>query len=259
MLPNPPYISFIIVVRNDNYGRDFNRRLQMSIDWLLYLLNKYSLEAEVLLINYNPLEDQPGLDKIIKIPGGVTKVAVRMITVGVSAHKKLLAPDIRKTLPVFEFIAKNIGIRRAKGKYVLCTNADILFSENMIAYFAKKQLLPGVLYRCDRYDFKLKAWDFRESAEKLGGLESLIQKRSFKFFMQGGTFKLPFPRSLKVRLGILTRYNAFRKFYYKLLLNTPGRRFFLFLPKIPPELFFVFNYHCNASGDMTLMDRRELV
>jgi hypothetical protein len=49
-------------------------------------------------------------------------------------------------------IAKNAGIRRASGKFVLATNIDILFSEALIQFIAKKKLDPGCMYRVDRYD-----------------------------------------------------------------------------------------------------------
>ena len=45
-------------------------------------------------------------------------------------HRRLKYAD---RLPLFQMIAKNVGIRRAKGQFVLATNIDILFSDELIA------------------------------------------------------------------------------------------------------------------------------
>jgi hypothetical protein len=49
-------------------------------------------------------------------------------------------------------IGKNVGIRRARGQFILATNIDILFSEELMALIAARKLEPGKMYRVDRYD-----------------------------------------------------------------------------------------------------------
>jgi hypothetical protein len=49
-------------------------------------------------------------------------------------------------------IGKNIGIRRARGEFVLATNPDLLFSDNVVSFMASDKLLPDVMYRIDRHD-----------------------------------------------------------------------------------------------------------
>ena len=53
---------------------------------------------------------------------------------------------------MFEFIAKNVGIRRAKGDYILITNPDVLFNEPLIEFLSLRQLRNDCFYRIDRYD-----------------------------------------------------------------------------------------------------------
>src|SRR5207245_3974337 len=55
-------------------------------------------------------------------------------------------------MPIFEYIAKNVGIRRARGEYVLITNPDIVFTQELIRYFAARGLRGDAFYRVDRYD-----------------------------------------------------------------------------------------------------------
>ena len=49
-------------------------------------------------------------------------------------------------------IGKNVGIRRARGQFVLATNIDILFSDELAKYLAARRLEPGRMYRIDRHD-----------------------------------------------------------------------------------------------------------
>ena len=51
-------------------------------------------------------------------------------------------------------IAKNVGIRRAYGRFVLATNIDIVFSNELVEYLASGRLEPGCLYRVDRHDIQ---------------------------------------------------------------------------------------------------------
>jgi len=54
--------------------------------------------------------------------------------------------------PLFQMIAKNVGIRRAKGEFVLATNIDILFSDELCEFLTCKKLKKNCLYRIDRHD-----------------------------------------------------------------------------------------------------------
>jgi hypothetical protein len=252
MEQHTPYVSVVMAARNDDYGGDFNARLQRSLLRLAHLADRHELRVEVVLVNYNPLPDRPGLDETLLWPPE-RFLTVRMITVPESLHRRFVQPHIRKTVPLFEFLAKNVGIRRARGRFVLCTNADILFSEGLIAFLARGELQPGVLYRSDRYDFKLNAHEPVGVVSE--AFERLVQQRVFAFYLQGGNFTLTWPRSFVARLKLLRKYNAFRRWYYHRVHSTPGHRFLLFVPHMKEAQLFLLHYHCNASGDMTLMDR----
>jgi hypothetical protein len=56
-----------------------------------------------------------------------------------------------------EYFAKNVGIRRARGEYVLVTNPDILISGELISALAINPTLlnPFSYYRLDRHDLLL--------------------------------------------------------------------------------------------------------
>jgi len=55
-------------------------------------------------------------------------------------------------LPLCEMIAKNVGIRRARGEFILATNIDIVFSDELVQFLALQWLERGRLYRIGRHD-----------------------------------------------------------------------------------------------------------
>ena len=75
--------------------------------------------------------------------------AVRFIEVPPEVHARL---DHAKALPLYQMIAKNVGIRRARGQFVLATNIDILISSELAAFIARRELDPDRMYRVDRHD-----------------------------------------------------------------------------------------------------------
>jgi hypothetical protein len=58
-------------------------------------------------------------------------------------------------LPLFQMIAKNVGIRRARSRMVLSTNIDILFPDALIGWLTGGDVNEDALYRVDRADIKV--------------------------------------------------------------------------------------------------------
>lgn len=144
-----PYISFVIVARNDDYGGNFLHRMNNFAEVLLGLLEKYSLDSELVIIDWNPPKDKEKIADAIIWPTNLKYAKVRFIEVPPELHNQL--PRSEK-MPMFEFLAKNVGARRANGEYVLVTNPDIIFNEELIKFLAKKNLSGNYFYRIDRYD-----------------------------------------------------------------------------------------------------------
>ena len=86
-------------------------------------------------------------------------------------------------LPLFQMIAKNVGIRRARGRYVLATNIDILFPDACMVYM-RDRLRSGRLYRTVRYDVPA---DLPQDVP-LGDLLSFCRREIFRLHANGDTF-----------------------------------------------------------------------
>ncbi|KKU90611.1 MAG: hypothetical protein UY21_C0021G0011 [Microgenomates group bacterium GW2011_GWA1_48_10] len=148
-MPNNPYLSIVVAGRNDNYGEDFLPRFQIFINNQFYLWEKYRIRAELIIVEWNPPSGGLGLKNALRWPRALSSGSVRIIEVPARIHEALPHPPKQV---FFEYYAKNVGARRAKGQYVLATNTDLLFSEALGAYFGKEVLKENSFYRVDRHD-----------------------------------------------------------------------------------------------------------
>ena len=73
-----------------------------------------------------------------------------MITVPAAVHAGL--PLAARRNSVFEYIGKNVGIRRAAGEFILATNPDTVFSAALVENLKQRSLREDTFYRVDRAD-----------------------------------------------------------------------------------------------------------
>src|SRR5262249_37416974 len=108
------------------------------------------LDAEVIIVEWNPPPERPLLKDVLTWP---TELACRfrVMVVPPDVHLTLKFADM---LPLFQMIAKNVGIRRAEGAFVLATNMDTFSADELIDFSAARGLEPGTLYRVNRHDIE---------------------------------------------------------------------------------------------------------
>lgn len=140
-----PYISVIVVGRNDDYGVNFLSRINTFIRSLDYQTRNYPGLMELIIVEWNPLDSKPALNEVV---AECTNLPTRIIVVPSDVHNRINHPR-----PVLEFYGKNVGARRARGEFVLTTNPDVIFTEELVVELSKKQLRRDCYYRTDRYDF----------------------------------------------------------------------------------------------------------
>ena len=164
-MSSAPYLSVVVTARNDDHGGDPLYRMQVFIDSLVAQCDAHDLPAELIIVEWNPPADRPRLADVLRWPIAGSKCDVRIIEVPAELHATL---DHAERLPLFQMIAKNVGIRRARGDFVLATNIDVLFDEGLIAYVAARRLVNGHFYRVDRYDVP-PAWTRTTQVNGSGG------------------------------------------------------------------------------------------
>lgn len=142
-------LSVVVTARNDNHGGDLLRRMQIfTLGWLTQC-RRHGLRSELIFVEWNPPSDRPRLVEALRWPADCGPVTVRFIEVPPERHARLAHAD---KLPLFQMIAKNVGIRRARGEFILATNVDLLFSDELVHWLAAGRLRRRRLYRIDRYD-----------------------------------------------------------------------------------------------------------
>lgn len=149
MEPVEPYISLVVTARNDDHGGDLLNRMQAFTEGWIEQSNRFALESELIIVEWNPAEERAPLADALRWPAENRYCRVRVITVPQSVHRKYRHAD---ALGLYQMIAKNVGIRRARGKFVLATNIDILFSSELVAKLALRDLSAAKMYRIDRHD-----------------------------------------------------------------------------------------------------------
>jgi FkbM family methyltransferase len=148
-VPAGPYLSVVVTTRNDDHGGSLLRRTQTFINAFIGQCKRHGLQAELIIVEWNPPPDRPRLQDALTWPADMGPCAVRFLEVPASVHACFRHS---KTVPLLQMIAKNVGIRRARGKFVLATNIDIIFSDELTRFLADGSLERGRMYRIDRHD-----------------------------------------------------------------------------------------------------------
>lgn len=149
MIADQPYISFVATSRNDNHGGDMLKRMTIFVRGLIHQCNKYKLRCELIMVDWNSPNENELLDQVLPKVSTTDYLSIRYIIVPPEIHHQY---RFSESLGLYQMIAKNVGIRRAKAEFVLCTNVDLLFSDELFSELSKRNLKKGKFYRANRCD-----------------------------------------------------------------------------------------------------------
>ena len=126
-----PFLSIVLTGRNDEYGGDFQTRFLRALAFNTRELAARGIPYEVVFVEWAPDPQRPLLvDLVVDTIGALRDSGTfRGIVVDRAYHDAL---SLNPRLEYLEFLAKNVGIRRAAGEYVLTTNCDVLFSRTVL-------------------------------------------------------------------------------------------------------------------------------
>ncbi|MCG8592440.1 MAG: hypothetical protein MJE66_24375 [Proteobacteria bacterium] len=123
-------------------------RFRVFADALVSQARRHGLLGELIVVEWNP-PSGPRLADALPLREHWSGFPVRYVEVPPELHRRF--PNASE-IPLFQMIAKNVGIRRARGRFVLATNPDLLFTEELIEFLASSELDENTLYRLDRID-----------------------------------------------------------------------------------------------------------
>jgi hypothetical protein len=167
-----PLLSLVLTGRNDGYGGDFLARFFRSLRFNHQQLSARGISHELVFVEWAPPPDRPLIRDEIATAIPELDLAVCSWYVVDPQYQEVLSLNPR--LEYLEFPAKNVGVRRARGRFVLTSNCDVCLGRRVVEALAGGMLEPGVLYRAARHDVNLPAgrpldWSVLEDPQCLAG------------------------------------------------------------------------------------------
>ena len=178
-----PYLSLVVAARNDNHGGNMLGRMQAMLDSWIDQAERHGLSSEIVVVEWNPPADRPRLKDSLRWSAGPKYCQVRLIEVPADVHVRFRNVA---AIPLHQMIAKNAGIRRARGEFVLATNLDIVFSAELMEFLAKRRLETGVMYRIDRHDVAHEIPPYNT----VGELLAFCETHMLRVFAREGEFQV---------------------------------------------------------------------
>ncbi len=147
-----PYLSIVLTGRNDDFNGDFNARFFRALEFNHRQLSDRAIPHEFVFVEWRPVSGKRSLADVLadRFP----ELVPRALTSFIAAAAYHDAFSLNPGLQFQEFIAKNIGIRRCRGDFVLTTNSDVFLSRGVLDWLANRSCASGVLYRAARIDLK---------------------------------------------------------------------------------------------------------
>lgn len=251
---NSPELSIVVTARNDDHGGSFIHRMQLFITGLLEQARRFRLNSELIIVEWNPPPDRARLEEAFNWPHDVGPCSVRIIEVPPEIHQRYRYSD---RLRLYQMIAKNVGIRRARGHFVLATNVDLLFSDELIEFMATGNMKRQFIYRVDRYDVPSSIpadIPVKEQIEYCKRHVIRVNYRDGSFTETSG--QPPLPRlQFTIPPGLYLAYAQMRKRIWRSRerpLVPTGLRYrrLVFQPPYP-------RLHTNACGDFTMLSKED--
>ncbi|ORZ17945.1 hypothetical protein BCR42DRAFT_412818 [Absidia repens] len=136
------YMSIILPSRPVEYSAEHYTRLQNTIDSTFLLAEKSKTLMELVLVEWNPEPQRRPLRDTYRFRRS-DYLTYRIITVPRKIHQSLQQPE---RAAMYEYEAKNVGIRFARGEFVLTVNNDVIWTPNMINAIASRSWRKGMFY-----------------------------------------------------------------------------------------------------------------
>lgn len=190
--------------------------MQSFVDGLVYHAERTRMRLELILVEWNPPSDRPPLADSLRWPSAESSLEARVITVPPDVHDRIMPSP---GFGMMQMIAKNVGIRAARAPWVLATNIDILFPNDVFDRM-RSDLDHRKLYRVDRVDVPFPFPD--DVAANMGELLDWCEAHPLRIarkegsWVQGAGLVAPIGQSLPDLLVIMAN-RLWKRYRYRLL------------------------------------------
>lgn len=148
-----PMVSIVLTGRNDGYGGDFVARFFRTLRFNHRQLVARGIAYELVFVEWAPPPHTPRL--IERLVEEIPELGPELRAWYVVDPQYQEALSLNPRLEFLEFLAKNVGIRRARGRFVLTSNCDVFLGRRVLDALQQDTLRPGTLYRAPRHDVAL--------------------------------------------------------------------------------------------------------
>ncbi len=228
-----PRLSIVVTARNDNYGGNLENRIKTFVKIVSYLSDKNQIQTELVFVEYNPPENTPLFSESLGLRTN-KYLSIEFIIVPKEFHQKI---STHSKIPVLEYVAKNIGIKRSSGIYILATNPDVIISDGIFKFINSTSIDNKHFYRVDRNDISINYFSEQESPE------SIIDTASRNIYMKW------------VNDGV--RYKSW-KIWFRRFIHSRNKKSLMMCPIFNSGFDKKYNpdtIHDKAAGDFLLMHR----
>ncbi len=130
-----PYLSIVVTSLTDLRPDDLTDRLQSFVTATMEQCRRHSIPSELIIVEWKRPEELAPLADTLRLPAERGPCAVRIIEV---------ADDQRQHPNGLEqAIAKNVGIRRARGRYVLAADVDHVLIDEVMEFDEVMKCIGG--------------------------------------------------------------------------------------------------------------------
>jgi len=141
-----PFLSIVVTGRNDNHNGDFDLRAEYAIRHNAALLTEAGIDYEYVWVEWNPLPHRPLFGDTVRC--WVKRFRGYVVPPAIHNHW-----CDNPSIGVMQFLAKNVGIRRAQGTWILATNADTYLTPDLVTSVRSLQARDDVMFLAERIDF----------------------------------------------------------------------------------------------------------
>jgi hypothetical protein len=145
----PPYLSVVMVGRNDDHGIKFADRLFAATTFNREQLLAHGIPHEYVFVDWAYDPSRELFARMLKRQFPWLHECIAVDRTFQETTKK------NPRMAFMEFWAKNVGIRRARGRFILTTNSDVFLSRGLIEWLANAKLAIDRCYRALRVDIKI--------------------------------------------------------------------------------------------------------
>ena len=138
-------LSIVMAGRDPNYAGNLRERMLAAVTRNQAEAAARNLNIEWIFSEWNPPSDD-------YLSYDLAKLGFNCYITNPEIHDELVHPELKDNYFFMEVFAKNVGIRRATGDWILVTNLDDVFDAGVWDYLAREVLDSNTLYRAERAD-----------------------------------------------------------------------------------------------------------